>query len=158
LNITPAIEKSGRPCPGCIRRMPIGRVFRSCCVVVGILLLSACTTGPVRHEPVVQISGMVMENQTEMYLTAVSLMVPATGGFVSCGTITPGTSCSTTFPEVEYTGNPVEITWRQAGQIHTSGQFRLLIPTDLDKRRPAEVRVVISGPDTAGAIIVQRTD
>jgi len=101
---------------------------------------------------------MVMENQTEMYLSAVSLMVPATGGFVSCGTITPGTTCSTTFPEVEYSGNPVEVTWRQAGQAHTSGLFHLQIPTDLDKRKPAEVRVVISGLDAAGAIIIQRPD
>lgn len=101
---------------------------------------------------------MVMENQTEMYLTAVSLMVPATGGFVSCGTITPGSMCATTFPEVEYSGNLVEITWSQAGQTHTSGQFRLQIPADLDGHRPAEVRVVISGPGLAGAIIVKRTD
>lgn len=101
---------------------------------------------------------MVMENQTEMYLSGVSLMVPATGGFVSCGAITPGTSCSTTFPEVEYSGNPVEITWRQAGQAQTSGLFRLRVPDDLDKHKPAEVRVVISGTGAAGAIIIQRPD
>jgi hypothetical protein len=139
------------------RRKTGNRIFGWPCLGLCILL-SACATGPVRHEPAIQISGMVMENQTEMYLSSVSLMVPATGGFVSCGTITPGTGCSTTFPEVEYSGNPVEITWRQGGQMHTSGLFRLQVPGDLDRRQPAEVRVVITGPDTAGAIIIQRQD
>jgi len=138
--------------------MHASRKFRPEFLAFCILCLSACTSSPATREPQIRISGMVMENQTEMYLTAVSLMVPATGGFVSCGTITPGTSCSTTFPEVEYSGNPVEITWRQAGQTHTSGLFRLQIPTGLDKRKPAEVRVVISGLDAAGAIIIQRPD
>jgi len=140
------------------RRYRASRKFRPFHFALCILSLSACATGTVTREPQIRISGMVMENQTEMYLSAVSLMVPATGGFVSCGTITPGTTCSTTFPEVEYSGNPVEVTWRQAGQAHTSGLFHLQIPTDLDKRKPAEVRVVISGLDAAGAIIIQRPD
>jgi len=141
-----------------IRLDSISRTFNSLGVTLCVLTLSACATGPVTREPQVEISGMVMENQTEMYLSAVSLLVPATGGFVSCGTLTPGSMCSTTFPEVAYSGNPVEITWRQAGQMHTSGQFHLQIPTDLDRHKPAEVRVVISSPGAAGAIIVQRPD
>jgi len=141
-----------------MRRMLASPAFRSWHLAICILYLAACAAGSVTPDPKIRIAGMVMENQTEMYLTAVSLMVPATGGFVSCGAITPGTRCSTTFPEVEYSGNPVEITWRQAGQAHTSGQFQLQIPTDLDKHRPAEVRVVISGPGAAGAILVQRPD
>jgi len=133
-------------------------MFGSLLVVLCIPALNACATDPVVSEPQVRISGMAMENQTAMYLSAVSLVVPATGGFVSCGTITPGTSCSTTFPEVNYSGNPVEITWSQGGQKHTSGLFRLQVPAALDKRKPAEVRVVITGPDTAGAVIIQRED
>ncbi len=138
--------------------MTINRMFRSLRAIPCILTLAACAAGSDTRETLVQISGMVMENQTEMYLSDVSLMVPATGGFVSCGAITPGSRCATTFPEVAYSGNPVEITWRQAGQTHTSGQFHLQIPADLDKHKPAKVQVVISGPGLAGAIIVQRPD
>jgi len=158
LNIIPVIELVGEPCMGFNRKAPVRQTFRSCGVLLVVLLLAACATGPAASEPGIQISGMVMENQTEMYLSAVSLVVPATGGFVSCGTITPGTRCSTTFPEVEYSGNPVEITWSQGGQMRTSGLFHLQVPSDLDRRLPAEVRVVITGPDTAGAIIIQRQD
>ena len=102
-----------------------------------------------------QITGMVMENQTQLYVSAVRVLVPVTGNFVSCGNISPGSMCSTTFPETAYTGNPVEITWSQGGQIHSTGQFVLRLPDDLDEQKSAIVRVVISGVGSAGAIITQ---
>jgi hypothetical protein len=101
---------------------------------------------------------MIIENQTEMFVSAVRLLVPVTGGFVSCGNIPPGSMCSTTFPEAAYTGSPVEITWSQGGQIHSTGQFALQLPLDLDEDKPAVVRVVISGPGSAGAVIIQRPE
>jgi len=122
---------------------------------LGALCLSACAATVVETEPPVQIGGMVMENQTQMYVTAVRLLVPVTGNFVSCGNIPPGSMCSTTFPETTYTGNPVEITWSQAGQIHSTGQFAIQLPGDLDVKRPAMVLIVLSGPGLAGALIVQ---
>jgi hypothetical protein len=90
-----------------------------------------------------------------MYLSAVRLLVPVTGNFVSCGNIPPGSMCSTSFPEAVYTGNPVEITWSQGGQIHSTGQFALQLPIDVDVQKPAIVSVVISGPGSAGALIIQ---
>ena len=101
---------------------------------------------------------MVMENQTQMYVTAVRLLVPVTGNFVSCGNIPPGSMCSTTFPEATYTGNRVEITWSQGGQIHSTGEFVLQLPGDLDDRKPATVHIVITGQGLAGAFIVQAPD
>jgi len=118
-------------------------------------LLIACTAIPVNSEPSIQIGGMSIENQTEMYLSAVRLLVPVTGNFVSCGNIPPGSMCSTSFPEAVYTGNPVEITWSQGGQIHSTGQFALQLPIDVDVQKPAIVSVVISGPGSAGALIIQ---
>jgi len=97
-----------------------------------------------------------MNNQTQMWVSAVRLLVPATGNFVSCGNIPPGSMCATTFPETAYTGNQIEITWSQGGQIHSTGLFVLQLPADLDDNKPALVRVVISGPGTAGAAIFQR--
>ncbi len=123
------------------------------------LFLFSCTTaGPVDREPPVQISGMLIENQTQMYVSAVRLLVPVTGSFVSCGSILPESMCSTTFPETAYTGNPVEITWSQGGQIHSTGPFALALPADLDAYRPVIVHVVISGPGSAGAVIIQNRE
>ena len=127
-------------------------MFKFLCVI----LLSACAAGPVDRAPPLQLEGKVIENQTQMWVSAARLLVPVTGNFVSCGNIPPGSMCSTTFPETAYTGNPVEITWSQGGQIHSTGQFALQLPEDLDKDRPAAVRVVITAPGSAGAVIVQR--
>jgi hypothetical protein len=122
-----------------------------------ILLLPACSSqGFVK--PPLQIEGMSIENQTQMWVSAVRLLVPVTGNFVSCGNISPRSRCSTTFPEAGYTGNPVEITWSQGGQIHSTGQFVIQLPDDLDYDKPAMVRIVIAGPGSAGAAIVQIPD
>lgn len=120
-------------------------------------LLLACASGAVKA-PLLQIDGMVIENKTTMWVSAARLLVPATGRFVSCGNISPGALCSTTFPETAYTGNPVEITWSQGGQIYSTGQFVVQLPEPLVEDRPAIVRIVIAGPGSAGAFIVQRQE
>jgi len=122
------------------------------------ILLMACAGTTPERDPVLQIEGMSIQNQTQMWVSAVRLLVPATGNFVSCGNVPPGTSCATTFPEAGYTGNPVEITWSQGGQIHSTGLFALQLPDDPDYDRPAMVRIVIAGPGSAGAVIVQNPD
>ena len=119
-----------------------------------VLSLMACATRPLNTSPL-QIDGMAIENQTQMWISAVRLLVPVTGNFVSCGNISPGSMCSTSFPEASYTGNPVEITWSQGGQIHSTGQFVVQLPEGLDENRTAVVRVVIAGPGSAGAVIIQ---
>lgn len=126
-------------------------------VVTGLctLLLVSCASQLVGNTPPLRLEGMAIENQTQMWISAVRLLVPITGNFVSCGNISPGSMCSTTFPEANYTGNPVEITWSQGGQIHSTGQFVIQRPDDLDVDRPAVVRIVIAGPGSAGAMIIQ---
>jgi len=129
-------------------------------VVTGLFTacLMACASRVVDSAPPLQIDGLVIENQTLMWVSAVRLLVPVTGNFVSCSNISPESSCATTFPETDYTGNPVEITWSQGGQIHSTGQFVIQLPDDLEEDRPALVRIVIAGPGSAGAIIVQRPE
>jgi hypothetical protein len=123
-----------------------------------VLFLMACAARPVITASPFQIEGLVIENQTRMWVSAVRLLVPVTGNFVSCGNISPESMCSTTFPETDYTGNPVEITWSQGGQIHSTGEFVIQLPDDLDEDRPAVVRIVIAGPGSAGAVIIQRPE
>lgn len=120
------------------------------------LLLSACASRSAERVPLLQIEGLLIENKTQMWVTAVRILVPATGNFVSCGNITPQSMCSTTFPETSYTGNPVEVTWSQGGQIYSTGEFVIQLPVDLDTGKPARILVVITGPGLAGAMITQR--
>ena len=120
-----------------------------------MFVLQACAVNPVKSVPPLQIAGVAIENQTQMWVSAARLLVPVTGRFVSCGNISPGSMCSTTFPESAYEGDPIEISWSQAGQIHSTGQFSMDIPEDIDRNRPANVRIVIAGPGSAGAIIIQ---
>jgi hypothetical protein len=120
-----------------------------------MFVLQACTSTPVEIVPALQIEGVTIENQTQMWVSAAKLLVPVTGRFVSCGNIAPGSLCSTTFPEAAYEGNAIEISWSQAGQIHSTGQFSMDIPEDIDRNRFAKVLVVIAGPGSAGAVIVQ---
>ena len=126
-------------------------VFSSLCV----LSLLACASLSVDKDFPFRIEGMQIDNQTQVNVSAVRLLVPITRKYVSCGNIPPGSMCSTTFPEIEYTGNPVEITWSQGGQIFSTGQFTVQLPDEWDVDRPATVLVVIAGPGSAGAMIVQ---
>lgn len=120
------------------------------------VLLMACASGVGKKDAQLQIEGVVIENQTQMWVSAARVLVPSKGTFVSCGNISPGSLCSTSFPQTAYAGDPIEITWSQAGQIHSTGQFVMQIPADLDSERKAAVQVVIAGPGSAGAVIVQR--
>jgi len=123
---------------------------------LGVAMLQGCASQARNPFSGLKIEGLVIENQTQMWVSAARLLVPVTGAFVSCGNISPKTSCATTFPETDYSGNPVQITWSQAGQIHSTGEFVIQPPADIDLDRPAMVRVVISAPGSAGAVIVQR--
>lgn len=121
-----------------------------------VALLHGCASKAVKPESGLKIEGLVIENQTRMWVSAARLLVPVTGVFVSCGNISPESSCATTFPESDYSGNPVQITWSQAGQIYSTGEFVIQPPDDIDVDRPAMVRVIIAAPGSAGAVIVQR--
>lgn len=118
------------------------------------LVLMACA-GARPEVPALQVDGMVIRNQTQTWISAVRVLLPASGAFVSCGNIAPGSMCSTGFPQTAYAGESLEITWSQEGQIHSTGPFDMQLPDDLDAKRPASVSVVIAAPGSAGAIIIQ---
>ena len=92
-----------------------------------------------------------MENRTTAYISAARLLVPATGQFVSCGNIAPGTRCATAFPEQRYSGNAFEISWSQSGNIWSTGELWLEPSAELLEAGEAWVRVIIVGPGSAGA-------
>ena len=90
-------------------------------------------------------------------ISSVQLLVPATGGFISCGNIAPRAGCSTTFPEREYKGNAIDISWTMAGQSYSTGEFIVRPPLNVNLHQPAYVRVIIAGQGVAGAEIVQQS-
>jgi hypothetical protein len=129
-----------------------------------LLLVSACASAPekpsaLKAEPVpgLEIRGLLMFNATTSAISSVQLLVPATGGFISCGNIAPRAGCSTTFPEREYRGNAVDISWSKGGQSWSTGEFIVRPPKNIDLKQPAYVRVIIAGPGVAGAEIVQES-
>ncbi|NOR19738.1 MAG: hypothetical protein GQ538_06575, partial [Xanthomonadales bacterium] len=69
--------------------------------------------------------------------------------------IAPESMCSTTFPEANYTGNAIEVTWSQAGQIYSTGEFVMQLSDDVVEDIPAVVQVVIAGPGSAGVVVMQ---
>ena len=130
--------------------------MRQWVMMTSMLLLIGCASTGSKVFTSVQIEGLKIENQTMMWVSAARLMIPATGGFVSCGNIAPGAMCSTGFPEIDYSGNPVEVTWSQGGQIHSTGEFKIIIPDSMDAEKPAMVHVIITGPGSAGAALIQQ--
>lgn len=116
--------------------------------------LSSCmlaTTGPPASLGIV---GARLENRTQAWLSSVNVSIPATGRFVSCGNIAPGAECATSFPEQTYTGNPVEVTWSQGGQVWSTGELTLEPDVEVFDAGNAVVRVVILGPGRAGVVML----
>jgi hypothetical protein len=134
-------------------------------MLLAVVLLGACRSTPepspfLEPEPVsgLQIHGLLIFNATRTWISTVQLLVPATGRFVSCGNKAPDATCWTGFAEVEYEGNGIDISWTQAGQSWSTGAFILRPRADVDIGQPAYVRVIITGPDMAGAEIIQDPD
>lgn len=118
------------------------------------LLVAACGSRERAVNPPLTITGTRLENRTSMWLSAVRVIVPATGNFVSCGNIAAGGQCSTTFPELAFTGNPVEVTWSQGGQIWSTGPLELQPDASVLEAGRALVQVVIVGAGSAGVVLL----
>lgn len=122
-------------------------------LALGLLGACAAVSEPAREEelPEVMISGLVMFNQGQAYVSAARVLVPASGQFVSCGNIAPRSRCATGFPEQRYSGNPIEITWSQGGSIFSTGELQLSLPDEVIEAGQATVQVWIMGPGSAAA-------
>ncbi len=100
------------------------------------------------------IGGLIFENRAQSFITAIRLVVPETGGFVSCGNVSPGGICSTTFPGREWLGHPFEVTWSQNGQIWSSGAMTVQPAPSVIEAGEAEVRVMINAPGSTSVTLV----
>ena len=117
------------------------------------VLLPACAMAP-PPTAAIEVNGLEFENRSRSTVSSVTLMVAATGAFVSCGNIPPAGRCATRFPERVLSGNPVELSWRQSGQDWSTGAMGLDISQEVQAAGVAQVRVVIMAPGSAGVVLV----
>lgn len=138
-------------------RFPV-KTLRLLATCLFALSLCTCSSEP-KHArntaPGIAIEGVKIINQLSTTVTDVQILVPLTGNFVSCGTILRHTSCSTSFPGRQYERSPVQVSWKEQGKAHATGNFVIQPPADLDLARPMWIEVVIFAPGEAGAKMVQ---
>ncbi len=119
-----------------------------------VALLAGCATTPGLFQDSVIIDGLTFENRSASPVDGITLSVPVTGGFVSCGRIAPGARCASGFPDVAYEGNPVEIRWYQGGAEWNTGALTLQVDDEVRIHGRGEVRVVVIAPGSAGALLL----
>lgn len=125
-------------------------------LVFALLAALASCAGVPEEAPAgpLYIGGLIFENRSSSFISAIRLEVPATGGFVSCGNVAPGGICSSTFPHREWQGHPFEVTWSQLGQIWSSGAMTVTPAPSVIEAGEAEVRVVIPSPGATQVVLV----
>ena len=123
-------------------------------VLVSMSCASTQDRARVQADIELKIEGMVLVNRTGAYVSAARVLVPNTGRFVSCGNIGPGAVCATGFPELGYSGNPIELTWSQGGAIYSTGMLELRLSEPILSAGKAQVRLTILGEDLAAAELV----
>lgn len=130
----------------------------ACLGAAALLQGCAATTadGANARQPGVVIAGIEIRNELAYPVTDVMIEVPATGTFAGCGNLLPGTACSNAFEGVDYRSYAVVIRWKERGTDHTTGEFVIEIPAELQPGKPAVVEVVIFAPGEAGARLLQR--
>lgn len=101
--------------------------------------------------PALQITGVEIHNNLVYPVQDVTILVPATGEYVSCGQIFPRTSCSTTFPARDYRENPVQLSWKEYGQSQSTKPFKLKAPAGTREGQAATIRVEVFAAGQAGA-------
>lgn len=113
------------------------------------LLFFILTTLVVGCSSFPQYKGFIVDNvsfvnQTNMPLHDVAVTVEKTGGVVSCGYIAVGGDCSVGFPVRQYHGQPVKVSWQQAGESWDTGEFIILPEKIENPNRPVMVQVIIN--------------
>lgn len=122
-----------------------------------LALLAGCAARPVAVAPApgVEINGIVIQNLLAYTITDVQVLAPASGNFVSCGTVRSGTACSTGFPNRTYSSAGLLVTWKEHGVAQSTDEFVVEIEDSIDTQRMAQMNVMIFSPGQAGARLVQ---
>ncbi len=102
---------------------------------VSLLLgLVACSNLP--KTKTIIVTGLVFHNTTTTPIHNAKLSVSQTHEMVACGIILPGKECSTTFPHSEYQGDPIRVTWEQAGRNWSVNALTVKLPANGVAKQP----------------------
>lgn len=140
-----------------------GQIIQKFLVGISCLLFAvACASGPEALElpsgPTLQIVGIEIYNALPFTVQDVTILVPLTGDYVSCGQILPDSSCSTTFPVRDYRDTPVQVSWKEQGEPHSTAPFKLNAPAGAIEGQQAYIRVEVFSAGQAGAKLILKED
>jgi hypothetical protein len=115
---------------------------RSLLFLMLITLTAGCSNFP-------QYKGFIVDevsfvNQTSMAVHDVAVTVEQTGGVVSCGYIPVSGDCTVGFPVRQYHGQPVKVSWQQAGKNWDTGEFIILPEKIKNPNQPVSVKVLLN--------------
>jgi hypothetical protein len=117
-----------------------------------LLVVSACAELPTTNP--ITVAGLMFYNNTDAPIQNAKLSVTTTRGLVACGVILPGKECSTTFPVRQYQGNPIIVTWEQAGKTWSSGEIYVQLPPASLATTPTIAMVTLSEQGASDARLV----
>lgn len=117
-----------------------------------LVVLTACNN--LTEKKSITVAGLVFYNDTSSPILNVKLNVSKTYEMVACGIILPGKECSTTFPQREYQGNPVMVSWEQAGQIWTIRTLEVQLPGDFVANQPTNAVITLGKNGSASARLI----
>jgi len=127
-------------------------------MLLAALLFAACATKTAKNDPddftILQIAGVEIYNGLSYSIQDVTIKIPDSGDFVSCGEVLPASSCATSFPLREYMGNKVQVSWKENGQEFSTAEFRLTPPATAIAGQEAYIRVEVFAAGQAGAKLV----
>ncbi len=125
---------------------------RLICTLSLLLGLVACSHLP--RATTIIVTGLVFHNTTATPIHNAKLSVSQTHEMVACGIILPGKECSTTFPQREYQGNPVMVSWEQAGRRWSVKALEVKLPADGVAKRPTIALITLAEHGAISARLV----
>lgn len=125
--------------------------------VIGLVLLTGCALSTSEDEAptlIAIVDGVVLKNRTRAVMLDAQVLVPETGAFVSCGRILPLSDCATRFPEREYRGQAVVVSWTAVHQAHEVGPIDIEVPEGMPLGSSAWIEVHLGPGGGARARLV----
>ncbi len=127
--------------------------YRLCLLGFIGLLLSGCAGLP-RATPLTVV-GLSFHNATSTPIHNAKLSVSKTHGMIGCGIILSHKECSTTFPQRQYQGNAITVSWEQAGQTWTAHNVEVQLPEYPIPDRPSTAVITLGEHGAISARLVQ---
>lgn len=125
--------------------------------VLLVIILTLCACESIRENSADEgylISEIIIRNYSNVDLKDVKLSVEKSRGLFGCNYIVSMTECSTSFPARSYVGNRVEITWKLAGQLISTGWIRIAVSEGIKRDREMKGIVEIRNNGQYSAYLV----